>query len=242
MLAAIVLFSTWILLGLPGALLGFPWTLLTGNIAFLYRTSMFVVRTGLRAAGIRIRFEQEAPLDPAQRYIFLSNHVSNLDPPILIPLLPGRVSVFLKRSLMKIPILGYGMKLAGFIPVDRDGRTESAVESMYAATDVLRSGVHILSFVEGTRSRDGRLQPFKKGPFYLAMHTGAPVVPVSISGTEKLMRKGSVRIFPGMARIVLHAPIQPGDYPTREALMDAVRASIASGLPDWMRSEPASSS
>jgi len=238
MFAAIVLFSTWVLLGLPGALLGFPWTLLTGNIAFLYRTAMVVVRTGLRAARIRVQFEQESPLDPAQRYIFLSNHVSNLDPPILIPLLPGRVSVFLKRSLMKIPVLGYGMKLAGFIPVDRDGRTESAVESMHAATDVLRSGVHILSFVEGTRSRDGRLQPFKKGPFYLAMHAGAPVVPVSISGTEKMMRKGSLRIFPGTAHVVLHAPLQPRDYPTREALMEAVRASIASGLPDWMRNDP----
>ncbi len=196
---------------------------------------MVVVRTGLGAAGIRVHCEQQAPLDPAQHYIFLSNHVSNLDPPILFPLLPGRVSVFLKRSLMRIPILGYGMKLASFIPVDRDGSTESAVGSMHTATSVLRSGVHILSFVEGTRSRDGRLQLFKKGPFYLAMHAGAPVVPVSISGTEAMMRKGSLRIFPGTARVVLHAPLKPHDYPTREALMDAVRASIASGLPDWMR-------
>jgi 1-acyl-sn-glycerol-3-phosphate acyltransferase len=236
MFSAIVLFTTWTLLGLLAAVITLPWTLLTGNVAFLYRTGIFVVRTGLRAAGIRILFEQRTPLDPAQRYIFLSNHISNLDPPVLIPLLPGRVSVFLKRSLMRIPILGYGMKLAAFIPVDRDGRTESAIESMHTATGVLRSGVHILSFVEGTRSRDGRLQRFKKGPFYLAMHSGSPVVPVSISGTEKLMRKGSVRIFPGTAHVVLHPPLQPRDYPTREALMDAVRASIASGLPEWMRS------
>lgn len=235
MLAAIVLFSTWTVLGLPGALIALPWTVLTGNVAVLYRTGMFVVRTGLRAAGIRVELRQQAPLDPAQRYIFLSNHVSNLDPPILVPLLPGRVSVFLKRSLMKIPILGYGMRLASFIPVDRDGRVESAVESMHAAAEVLRSGVHILSFVEGTRSLDGRLQAFKKGPFYLAEHTGAPVVPVSISGTDRMMRKGSLRIFPGTACVVLHAPLQPRDYPSREALMEAVRASIASGLPEWMR-------
>lgn len=237
MFSAIVLFSAWILLALPSALIAFPWTLITGNIAFLYRTGISVVRTGLRAAGIRIDFHQQSSLDPTQRYIFLANHISNLDPPILIPLLPGRVSVFLKRSLMRIPVLGYAMKLASFIPVDRDGRTESAVESMHTAAAVLGSGVHIISFVEGTRSRDGRLQPFKKGPFYLAMHTGAPVVPVSISGTETMMRRGSLRIFPGTARVVLHAPLQPHDYPTREALMDAVRASIASGLPDWMRSE-----
>ncbi|MFZ0630071.1 MAG: lysophospholipid acyltransferase family protein [Acidobacteriaceae bacterium] len=236
MFAAIVLLSTWTVLGLPGALIAFPWTLLTGNIAFLYRTGMFIVRTGLRAAAIRIEFCQQVPLDPTQHYLFLANHISNLDPPILIPLLPGRISVFLKRSLMKIPILGYAMKVASFIPVDRDGRTESAIESMYAATSVLQSGVHILSFVEGTRSRDGRLQPFKKGPFYLAMHTGAPVVPVSISGTDKMMRKGSLRIFPGTARVILHAPLDPHAYATREELMDAVRTSIASGLPNWMRS------
>ncbi|HEX3986166.1 MAG TPA: lysophospholipid acyltransferase family protein [Acidobacteriaceae bacterium] len=235
MFSAILLVSTWVVLALPCALIAFPWALLTGDIAFLYRTGIFVVRTGLRAAGIRPEFQQESPLDPAQRYIFLSNHISNLDPPILIPLLPGRVSVFLKRSLMRIPILGYAMKLASFIPVDRDGRAESAIESMHTATNVLRSGVHILSFVEGTRSRDGRLQSFKKGPFYLAMHSGAPVVPVSISGTEKMMRKGSLRIFPGTARVVLHPALQPHDYPSREAFMDAVRASIASGLPDWMR-------
>jgi 1-acyl-sn-glycerol-3-phosphate acyltransferase len=235
MFAAIVLFSTWILLGLPVGLIAIPWTLLTRNIAFEYRAGMFVTRAGLRAAGIHIDFHQVAPLDPAQPAIFLSNHISNLDPPILIPLLPGRVSVFLKRSLMRIPILGYGMKLAGFIPVDRDGRTESAIESMHTATDVLRSGVHILSFVEGTRSRDGRLQPFKKGPFYLAMHAGVPVVPVSISGTEKMMRRGSLRIYPGAAHVILHAPLHPSDYASREDLLEAVRASIASGLPEWMR-------
>jgi 1-acyl-sn-glycerol-3-phosphate acyltransferase len=69
------------------------------------------------------------------------------------------------------------------------------------------------------------------------MHTGASVVPVSISGTEKMMRRGSLRIFPGKARIVLHAPLEPHDYATREELMEAVRVSIASGLPDWMRNE-----
>jgi 1-acyl-sn-glycerol-3-phosphate acyltransferase len=136
---------------------------------------------------------------------------------------------------MKIPILGWGMKMADFIPVDRDGRVESAIENMEFATRVLASGVHVLSFAEGTRSRDGRLQPFKKGPFFLAMHSGAPVVPVSISGTETMMKKGSLRIFPGTARVMFHAPIRPHDYSSNEELMDAVRVAIASGLPEWMR-------
>ena len=236
MFAAAVLFSTWIVLGIPAALIAIPWALIRRDITLLYRWSMAIVRTGLRLAGIRVEVVWKQPLKPGQCYIFMANHVSNLDPPVLFSLLPERVSVFLKRSLMKIPILGYGMRLVNFVPVDRDGRVESAVESVQTAARVLESGVHILSFVEGTRSRDGRLQAFKKGPFYLAMETGAPVVPVSIYGTESMMRKGSVRIFPGTAHVTFHAPIQPRNYVTREDLMEAVRAQIALGLPEPMRS------
>jgi 1-acyl-sn-glycerol-3-phosphate acyltransferase len=235
MLAALVLFSTWIVLGVPVALVTIPWAIVTHNALPLYRSAMWVVRTGLRLAGIRVDVIQDQPLDPAEHYLFLSNHVSNLDPPVLIPVLPERVAALLKRSLMKIPVLGLGMRLGGYIPVDRDGNVESAIESMHIATRALASGVNILSFVEGTRSRDGRLRPFKKGPFYLAMHAGAPVVPVSIWGTESMMKKGSLRIFPGTAHVVIHVPLQPRDYATREDLMDAVRASIAGGLPEWMR-------
>lgn len=235
MFAAFVLFSTWGLLGLPGALIAIPWTLLTRNITFLYRFALGVVRISLRLAGIRVSVEGRSALHSAQPSIFLCNHVSNLDPPVLIPLLPGRVAVFIKRSLLKIPILGYGMRLANFIPVDRDGRVESAIESVQAAAQVLASGVHIVSFVEGTRSRDGRLQPFKKGPFYLALETGAPVIPVSIHGTETMMKKGSIKIAPGTAHVVFHQPLLPRDYATRDDLSAAVRESISSGLPDWMR-------
>ncbi len=235
MLATIVLIGTWILLGIPVALVAIPWTILTRDIMPLYRAAMMVVRTGLRLAGIRIEPVWQQPLDFTERYIFLANHVSNLDPPILIPLLPLPIAVVLKRSLMKIPILGWAMRLAHYIPVDRDGRVESAVESGEAARRALASGSHILSFPEGTRSRDGRLQPFKKGTFYIAEESGAPVVPVSISGTESMMRKGSVRIFPATAHVVFHAPIRPQDYATRDDLMAAVHAAIASGLPEWMR-------
>jgi 1-acyl-sn-glycerol-3-phosphate acyltransferase len=235
MFAALVLFATWIALGLPVAAVTIPWTILTGNFLPLYRSALWVTRIGLHLAGIHVDVVWEQPLDPARRYLFLSNHVSNLDPPVLIPLLPERTVVFLKRSLMKIPILGWGMRRGGYIPVDRDGRLESAIESAELATRALASGLHILSFVEGTRSRDGRLQPFKKGPFYLAEQAGVPVVPVSIYGTETMMKKGSLKIFPGTAHVVFHAPLVPRDYASRDDLMSAVRAAIASGLPDWMR-------
>ena len=235
MLPALTIFLIYFVLTIPTAILGVPWTLITGDISMLYRTAMRVVRLGTWCAGIRIAVEHRAPLDPATQYIFLSNHISNLDPPILLPLLP-RVSVFLKRSLMKLPVLGYGMRLAKFIPVDRDGRVESAKESVAIASEVLASGTNVMSFVEGTRSRDGRLLPFKKGPFYLAMETGAPVVPISVWGTESMMKKGSVRLYPGVAHVTFHAPLFPRDFASREELMDATRKAIESGLPEWMRS------
>lgn len=235
MLPALILFSTWVVLGVPVAMVTLPWAILTHNVSPMYRWAMRVVRTGLHFAGIRIDVVWQQPLDPSQHYLFLPNHVSNLDPPILLPLLPEPVAVVLKRSLMKIPILGWGMRLAGFIPVDRDGNVESAKESTETATRVLASGVHVLSFVEGTRSRDGRLQPFKKGPFYLAMHSGAPIIPISIYGTESMMKKGSLKIAPGTAHVVFHAPISPRDFSNMDELIAAVRAAIASGLPEWMR-------
>jgi 1-acyl-sn-glycerol-3-phosphate acyltransferase len=125
--------------------------------------------------------------------------------------------------------------LGEFIPVDRKGSSASAQESVAAAQRLLDKGIHITTFVEGTRSKDGRMLPFKKGPFYLAMQTGAPCIPVSIYGTETMMAKGSLRLKPGRAHIVFHAPVNPADYATREELLEAVRAAIASGLPEWMR-------
>lgn len=230
MFAALTLLTVYIALGLPAAAVGIPWALVTGDISPVYRWAMSIVRIGLRAARIRVQPEWRAPLDPARKYLFFSNHLSNLDPPVLFPLLPGRTSVFIKRSLLRIPILGYGMKLVGFIPVDRDGTVESARQSVDRAVAEMARGVHLTSFVEGTRSPDGRLLPFKKGPFYLAMESCAPVVPVTIRGTEKLMRKGSLKVHPGTVRVIFHPPLDPANFASREDLMLAVRNAIQSGL------------
>jgi len=239
MLPALTLLFVYIVLGIPAALIGIPWTLISRDISMVYRWAMWILHTGLRASGVRIEAVWRVPLDPKKRYIFLSNHVSNLDPPVLLPLLPGRTSVFVKRSLMKVPVIGYAMKLGEFIPVDRDGRVESAKDSVTNGARVLASGLNITSFVEGTRSRDGRLLPFKKGPFYLAMETGAPVVPISIWGTESMMKKGRLRIYPSTAHVTFHAPLDPTDYATREDLMADVRGAVESGLPEWMWASPA---
>ena len=236
MIRSLVVYVIIVLLTIPAALALFPFTLLTRNVDPLYNVGCFIVRIALRVAGIRIRVEGLNRIPTGRACIFMANHVSNLDPPALFPNLPGRTSVFLKRSLMKIPILGYAFKLAEFIPVDRDGGVEAAEQSVNEAQRALADGLHITTFVEGTRSRDGRMLPFKKGPFYLAKDSGAPCIPVSIYGTEKILPAGSLRIHSGVAHVVFHAPIDPAHYFTRDDLSDAVHAAIASGLPEWMRS------
>ena len=234
MFSSLTLLFTYVVLALPAAAVGIPWAWATGDIGLLYRWSMGILRTGSKLARIRLEVTGRENI-PSQPCIFMANHVSNLDPPLLLPELPFRTSFFLKRSLIKIPILGTGMRLANFIPVDRDGRLESARQSVKFASEVLASGVNISIFPEGTRSRDGKLLPFKKGPFFLAMESGAPVVPVSIHGSEQMMSKGSLRIRPGTAHLTFHPPIYPADFANREQLTAAVRASIAAGLPAAMR-------
>jgi 1-acyl-sn-glycerol-3-phosphate acyltransferase len=165
----------------------------------------------------------------------MCNHVSNLDPPVVLPLLPGRCSVLLKKELMSIPILGRAMRMAKFVPVTRGHRRDAAQASVEAAADALRSGLHILVYPEGTRSLDGRLSAFKKGPFFLAQETQAPIVPIALSGTQTMMRKGSYGITPGVARIQVLPEIEPSEYATREELMLAVRNAIADALPPDMK-------
>lgn len=235
MFTSLTILIVYVLLTLPAAAIGLPWTLLTGDVGFLYRWAMWIVRTGVKLGRIRIETTGRELIPQGSSCIFMSNHVSNLDPPVLFPLLPFRTAFFLKRSLLKIPLLGWGMRLANFIPVDRDGRAESARASVQYARDVLKSGVHVSTFPEGTRSRTGKLLPFKKGPFYLAMESGAMVVPISIWGTEQMMTKGSLRIQPGTAHVAFRPPIDPADFGSRDELMRAVRESIASGLPASMR-------
>jgi 1-acyl-sn-glycerol-3-phosphate acyltransferase len=226
MFPALRMLFVYVVIGVPAALIGIPWSALRKDFRTMYRWGMGITALGVKAAGIRVRLEGLENVQPGVHYIFLSNHISNLDPPILLPLIPGMTSVFLKRSLMKIPLLGKAMEMGKFVPVSRANSREEAQRSVEAAADALNSGLHITVFPEGTRSPDGRLLPFKKGAFFLAEGTGAPIIPVVISGTERMMPKGSPRITPGEAYIRFLPPIRPQDASSREELMERVRAAM----------------
>src|SRR5271157_850280 len=215
-----------LVVGPPGLL----FAVLTGNVMPLYWTANRLAILGVRLAGVKIEVHGYEHLQPGRNYIFMANHASNLDPPILIPVIPGRCSVLVKKELFRIPILGTGMRVADLVPVDRSDR-EAAIESVKAAVKVLQQGLHMIIFPEGTRSVDGQLLPFKKGPFHLAMESGVFVIPVTLLGTFECWPKTCFALRPGSATVVVHPPIDPHAFTERDALMKAVSDAIASALP-----------
>jgi 1-acyl-sn-glycerol-3-phosphate acyltransferase len=237
MIRTVVLLTFWAI-ALPfAALIGFPWTLVSGDVNFLYRIFLWGASRGPRLVGIRTRAIGLDKLDPTRTYIYMSNHVSNIDPPVTIPLIPKRTSVLVKKELFKVPLLARAMRLGSLVPVDR-GNREAGIEAVRAASAVVQQGVNMTIYIEGHRSRDGKLLPFKKGPFYLAMECNVPVVPVTISGTHYVMPKGRFAIKPGKVEVIFHDPIEPKDFGSRENLMEKVRRAIDGGLPPEMQEGP----
>lgn len=230
MIRTILMLTFWTLALPVAALVGFPWTFLTRDIGLLYRMSMWGAKTGVRLAGVKVETHGLEKIDPARTYLFMSNHASNLDPPLLLPRIPRRTSVMAKKELFRYPILGETMRMGSLVPVDR-GNRDAGIAAVRAAAEVIRQGINMTIYVEGKRSFDGKLLPFKKGPFYLAMESGAPVVPVTIVGSHALMPKARFQISPGTVKVVFHDPIEPQEFVSRECLMERVRRTINEGLP-----------
>jgi len=231
MIRTLVMLVFWGLAAPVAALIGFPWTFITCDISLLYRMFMFGAWNGVRLTGVRVQTVGLDELDKSRTYIYMSNHVSNLDPPITIPLIPRRTSVLVKKELFTYPILGRAMRMGSLLPVDR-GNRDAGIEAVRAAKEVVRQGISMTIYIEGHRSPDGKLLPFKKGPFYLAMECGVPVVPVTITGTHDAMPKGRFAIKPGLVKVIFHPPIEPENFGSRECLMERVRNAIESGLPE----------
>lgn len=207
------------------------WTLVVRDADLMYSTAMRYLRFLNRVAGISIRIEGLENI-PSGVCIFASNHVSNVDPPAQFPSIPRRVSILAKKQVFRIPVLSKAMRLAKFVPVDREDR-ESAAGSVDLAVEYLKEGLSFFIYPEGTRSRDGRLQPFKKGTFVMAIQAGVPIVPVALIGTQRLMRKGDWTFHPGEITIRYCPPINAAEYSfdRRADLLEAVHASVAAALP-----------
>jgi 1-acyl-sn-glycerol-3-phosphate acyltransferase len=219
--------SLAVLLGLPWLIL---WTLVTGRPELMYGLSMKFSRFAGRLAGMRVRVEGLENIPP-RACIFAANHASNLDPLALMPVIPQRVSIFAKRELFRIPILSAGMRLAGFVRVDRTLREAAA--SVATAVRRLKEGLSFAIFPEGTRSPDGRLHRFRKGAFAMAIEAGVPVVPVSIAGTHRVLRRGDWVVHPGEVTIRFAPAVDASSYAAsdRSKLLARVESLVGAGLP-----------
>lgn len=224
--ACVVCFSLLYIFIVGGPLLVF--TLLTRNTHVIYRAGVFGAAMAVRVAGIRVEVAGREKIERGRAVVFMANHQSNCDPPTIVGILPP-VLILVKEELFRVPILGRAMRLRGFIPVDRRTR-EKAIRSIDAAVTALAAGHSFLVFPEGTRSPDGRLLPFKKGVFMMAVKARAPIQPISISGAHKIMPKGSMALRAGKLRITFHDVIPAEYHADIKPIQDAVRKAILSGL------------
>ncbi len=242
--------NTWIW----GALM-IPWGLVTvlldalailllapflgGKRAFFLIAPLWI-RLMFRIAGIRMEVRgwetlPEAIRSGRQPVVFMSNHQSNLDPPVLITGIPVPAVYISKKELIWVPIVGLAAWLGGTIFIDRSKR-ERAIQGLKQAAREVRNGKSVVIFPEGTRTRTGKMGPFKKGGFSLAMDAGVPVIPMATVGGFETLPPGSLRLRPGRYSIHFGEPVDPTAFDNRDTLQQEVHRRI-SALVDWAQHE-----
>jgi 1-acyl-sn-glycerol-3-phosphate acyltransferase len=184
--------------------------------------------------GINVRTKGAEFIDPSKHYIYISNHASAFDIPAVVVGIPDDIRFILKKELTRIPIWGWALKYGHYITIDR-GKARDARKSLEEAADRMRSGASVILFAEGTRTRDGKLQPFKRGAFTLAVKAGIPIIPVTINNTFRILPRGSMHVHPADIELVFGKPIPTADIAGREdeqQLVEQVREAIASNYID----------
>jgi 1-acyl-sn-glycerol-3-phosphate acyltransferase len=188
----------------------------------------WAMNLGCRVLGIKVEVSGREKIDRKTPHIYMANHLSFLDGPLLFGLIPQPIRVILKKQVFRLPVIGQGMRYVGFVPVDRK-RIRGGKKSIDRAAALMRErGYSYLIFPEGTRSRDGRLQAFKRGGFFLALTCGASIVPISIAGTYELMPRGTLFARKGRIKVTFHPPVPVEGYTQDKIhlLIDQVRGVI----------------
>jgi 1-acyl-sn-glycerol-3-phosphate acyltransferase len=215
------------------------WTILaTAAVAIAVIIYSFFSRTGngphllarlwansiLWVSRMKVTVSGAEKLDPDRSYIYMPNHQSNADIPLLLGRLPVQFRWLAKAELFKIPIFGRAMRGVGYISIDRSNR-KSAFASLERAARTIRNGTSVLIFPEGTRSLDGRILPFKKGGFVLSVDSGVPIVPIVIKGTRNIIPKGRMMIRSSPVTMEILDPVETAGYTrkTKDELLERIR-------------------
>jgi 1-acyl-sn-glycerol-3-phosphate acyltransferase len=213
------------------SMLAYPVARFSGSPAILYSLGRLGIRVALFLAGTRVVVEGGRHLADTRNTIFMANHASLLDAPIVANLIQAEFKVVAKKELFRVPFFGACLRLAGFIEVDRSDR-DQATRAIRRAVDSLLEGHCFLVFPEGTRSPNGELGLFKKGVFHVALEAKSRIVPVALQGVQALMPKGSLGISPGTVRVRILDPIEAGGYSSDrlDLLIEDVRGRIFAAL------------
>jgi len=190
----------------------------------------WMMRVGRSILGIDLVVTGLDRLDRGIPYVFMSNHQSFLDGPLLMTILDRPARVIVKRFVFRIPILGLGMRFSGYVPLDGEGAGAGRRSIARAAQWIKEKGYSFLIYPEGTRSFDGKRLRFRRGGFFLALESGAPIVPVSVKGTYELMPRGQWFVRKGPVQITFHEPIPVTGLTVEKIpeLMDRVKAAVSS--------------
>ncbi len=221
-----------------------PWTIMLSTIALLsipqasgdaFRwTARTWSRSILSMFRIRVHVAGAEHLRPEEHYVFVSNHASMFDIPACLSALPPDVNIVFKKELTRVPVWGWALRYGHFIMIDRSNARD-AMQSLERAAATIRAGTSVLLFAEGTRTLDGRLQPFKRGAFSLAVKSGRPVVPVTINHTYRILPKGSINVRATDIELVIGEPIPTAGLDGKageQLLMERVQAAIAARYQD----------
>lgn len=174
---------------------------------FVYRFARLWTWLILKIGGIRLKVEGLDRLDPKRPYVFMANHQSNIDMPVLVQSLPGfQLRWAAKKELLRVPLFGLALRASRHIIIDRSDRTQ-AMASLRQAREMIQEGISVVFFPEGTRSSGDELLPFKRGGFVLAVKTGTPIAPVTIKGSRRVLPRGDWRIRGGEIRVIVSQPI-----------------------------------
>ncbi|KXK41267.1 MAG: 1-acyl-sn-glycerol-3-phosphate acyltransferase [Chlorobi bacterium OLB5] len=176
--------------------------------------------------GIKVNVYGQENIDAGKGKIYISNHASYLDIFVQLAYLPDNVRMIYKKEINKVPLLGWAMMCAGFVALDRD-RVRDAMKSLDKAAERVRNGLSVVIYPEGTRTSDGNVGEFKRGMFFLADKSKADIIPVSLSGTFKLMPGGSSKVKPGTVDMVIDKPVK---YRKDKELLNEIRDIVIKNI------------